>query len=350
MPNGLAQAPLPGESGNPFARIAVVIPCRNEAASIARVVADFAAAIPGAAIHVCDNGSSDATAEAARSAGAIVHSESQPGKGNVVRRMFSDVEADIYVLVDGDDTYDARSAPDMVALLETERLDMVVGTRAAQSSAAYRRGHRFGNRVFTGIIARMFGNRVTDVLSGYRVLSRRFVKSFPALSTGFETETELTVHALELRMPIGEVTTPYKERPPESSSKLNAISDGWRILWTIVRLLKEERPLECFGAAGAVCALASMILAWPVIVTWLDTGLVPRLPTAVLATGLMLLAFLSWTCGTVLSSVCHSRREQRRLWYLSISRQPVHSGAGVSGRTNPGFEAFVGRQAGASSP
>ena len=302
------------------ARIAVIIPCRNEAASIHRVVSDFAAVLPRAEIHVCDNNSSDKTAELAASAGAIVHREPQAGKGNVVRRMFSDIEADIYVLVDGDDTYDHASAPAMIAYLESDELDMVVGTRNAASGAAYRTGHRFGNYLFTSLIARIFGNRVTDVLSGYRVFSRRFVKSFPALSTGFETETEFTVHALELRMPIGEISTPYKERPAESSSKLNAVRDGWRILWTIVLLFKEERPLWFFGLLSSVFAIASLLLASPLLLTFLETGLVPRLPTAVLSTGLMLLAFLGLTCGAILDSVSRSRREVRRLAYLGIPR------------------------------
>lgn len=302
------------------ASIAVVIPCHNEAAAIGRVIADFRGALPSAQIHVCDNASTDETVEVAAAAGAIVHSEPQPGKGNAVRRLFSDIEADIYVLVDGDDTYDAACAPHMVDLLEDRQLDMVVGTRVAQSGAAYRPGHRFGNYMFTTIIARIFGNGVSDVLSGYRAFSRRFVKSFPALSTGFETETEFTVHALELRMPIGELATPYRERGAESSSKLNAIRDGFRILVKIIRLLKEERPLGFFGIAGSVFALAAFVLAWPVLLTWLETGLVPRLPTAVLATGLMLIAFLSWTCGAILGSVSHSRREIRRLWYLGIAR------------------------------
>jgi glycosyltransferase involved in cell wall biosynthesis len=352
MPNGLnpaTRARTASVQGYP-GHIAVVIPCRNEAAAIDRVVTDFRAALPWADIHVCDNASTDATLEVAAAAGAIIHRETEPGKGNVVRRMFSDIEADIYVLVDGDDTYDARSAPKMVDMLENEQLDMVVGTRIAQSGAAYRLGHRFGNFMFTTIIAKIFGNRVSDVLSGYRVFSRRFVKSFPALSTGFETETEFTVHALELRMPIGELATPYKERPAESASKLNAVRDGIKISWTIIRLFKEERPLGFFGIAGTVFALLSLILAWPVVITWLNTGLVPRLPTAVLATGLMLLAFLSWTCGAILGSVSHSRRELRRLWYLSIPRnlRPLRSRQSVE--EDPELEAIVSRARQAGRP
>jgi len=310
-----------GERGEHPSHIVVVIPCHNEEAGIAKVVAGFRAAIPWAEIHVCDNASTDRTVAEALRAGAVIHRETEPGKGNVVRRLFSDIEADIYVLVDGDDTYDADSAVSMVDLLESEELDMVVGVRLATSGAAYRTGHRLGNALFTAIIARIFGSRVTDVLSGYRVFSRRFVKSFPALSTGFEIETEFTVHALELHMPIGELATPYRERPAESASKLNAVRDGLRILWTIVRLFKEERPIGFFGLTGVCFALTSVALAWPVVTTWLETGLVPRLPTAVLATGLMLIAFLSWTCGAILGSVSLSRRELRRLAYLSIPRR-----------------------------
>lgn len=338
----MPEKPDPAQDKHFPPRIAVIIPCRNEAAGIAKVIMDFRAALPWAEIHVCDNASTDETADMARSVGAIVHHESEPGKGNVIRRMFSDVEADVYVLVDGDDTYDAHSAPAMVDLLENEELDMVVGTRAAQTGAAFRPGHQFGNYLFTTIIARIFGNRVSDVLSGYRVFSRRFVKSFPALSTGFETETEFTVHALELRMPIGEVSTPYKARPADSASKLNAIPDGIRILWTIIRLLKEERPLGFFGVSGALFAIAALVLAWPVFLTWLETGLVPRLPTAVLATGLMLIAFLSLTCGAILGSVAHSRRELRRLAYLAIPRnaRPA-ANQPASGEHDEEFEQFV---------
>lgn len=346
MPQSSGAAPQTAPNHSFPPSIAVIIPCRNEAAGIGKVINDFRAALPWAEIHVCDNASTDATSDVAQAAGAIVHSESQPGKGNVVRRMFSDIEADIYVLVDGDDTYDAHSAPVMVDLLENSELDMVTGTRQARSGAAYRPGHRFGNYLFTTIITKIFGNRVSDVLSGYRVFSRRFVKSFPALSTGFETETEFTVHALELHMPIGEVATPYKERPAESSSKLSAIPDGLRILWTIIRLFKEERPLGLFGTSGGVFAGASLMLAWPIVVTWLDTGLVPRLPTAVLATGLMLIAFLSWTCGAILGSVSHSRRELRRLAYLSIPRnaRPAANQPAV-GADDEAFEQFVQRAA-----
>jgi glycosyltransferase involved in cell wall biosynthesis len=298
--------------------VAVIVPCRNESASIAKVVTDFAAALPNATVYVCDNGSTDDTAARAANAGAVVSHERLPGKGNVVRRLFADVEADIYVLADGDDTYDHASAPAMIARLCEQGLDMVVGTRVAESAGSYPRGHRFGNYVLTKLVRVVFGDRVTDMLSGYRVFSRRFVKSFPALSAGFEIETELTVHALELRMPIDEVETPYRERGANSSSKLHTFRDGWRILKTIVWLTKEERPLQFFGALFALLAVSSLVLAWPLLLTYLDTGLVPRLPTAVLSTALMLLAFLSLACGAILDTVTRGRRELKRLHYLSV--------------------------------
>ena len=299
-------------------KVAVVIPCHNEAASIAKVVSDFNSELPEAKVFVCDNQSSDETASIARAAGAIVRFEPLPGKGNAVRRMFTDIEADVYVLVDGDDTYDSASAAKLVSHLVNEGLDMVVGSRVETSSDAYRRGHRLGNFVLTKIVRVVFGDRISDMLSGYRVFSRRFVKSFPALTEGFEIETELTIHALELRMPIAEIETPYKERPPSSFSKLSTWRDGWRILRTILKLVKEERPLGSFGSLGLVLALISLFLAWPLLLTWLDTGLVPRLPTAVLATGLMLLAFLSLACGAILDTVTRGRREMKRLSYLRI--------------------------------
>jgi glycosyltransferase involved in cell wall biosynthesis len=301
-------------------RIAVVIPCRNEAASIAKVVEDFRQALPDAEIHVCDNDSDDATAEIARAAGALVHHERHRGKGNVVRRMFSDIEADIYVLVDGDDTYDHASVQAMIERLERDELDMLVGARRASTEAAYPAGHKAGNVLLTRLVGLFFGSTVTDMLSGYRVFSRRFVKSFPALSTGFEIETELTVHALELRMPIDEMSTPYRSRAFLSASKLSTMRDGWRILRTILLLIKEERPLGFFSSAACVLALASLGLAWPIFVTFLETGLVPRFPTAILSTGLMLLAFLSLTCGAILDSVARGRRELKRLRYLSEPR------------------------------
>jgi glycosyltransferase involved in cell wall biosynthesis len=298
--------------------VAVLIPCYNEEIAIPSVIADFRAALPDAKIYVCDNNSTDRTVEAAKAAGAIVRHETLQGKGNVVRRLFADVEADIYVLVDGDATYEAAAAPAMIARLTAERLDMVNGARVEQENAAYRAGHRFGNWVLTEMVGQLFGKRTHDMLSGYRVFSRRFVKSFPALARGFEIETELTVHALELRMPIAEMPTEYRSRPVGSVSKLSTYKDGWRILVTISTLMKQERPLLFFGLAAVVLACASFGVAVPVIETYLKTHLVPRLPSAVLAVGLMLLAFLSSTCGFVLETVTRGRQELKRLAYLSI--------------------------------
>lgn len=304
--------------------VAVLIPCYNEETAIAAVVRDFRAALPDATVYVYDNNSSDRTVEVALAAGAAVRHEPLQGKGNVMRRMFSDIEADVYVLVDGDDTYHAPSAPLLVKRLWEEQLDMVNGARVTDIVAAYRPGHRFGNLLLTGMVANIFGSRIQDMLSGYRVFSRRFVKSFPALSSGFETETELTVHALELRMPIAEIKTPYKDRPPGSHSKLNTIRDGIRILKTILILVKEERPMPFFTAVFAVLAAASVILAWPVVTTFLHTGLVPRFPTALLSTGLMLLGFLSLTCGLILDTVTLGRREAKRMRYLAIPAPGNH--------------------------
>ncbi|GAC1339667.1 MAG: glycosyltransferase family 2 protein [Acetobacteraceae bacterium] len=299
-------------------RLAVLIPCYNEEVTIATVVADFRAALPDAVIYVYDNNSSDRTIEAALAAGAVVRQETLQGKGHVIRRMFADIEADAYVLVDGDATYDATSAPEMVRLMLEQRLDMVNGARVSQAEAAYRPGHRLGNQVLTGIVRSIFGDRISDMLSGYRVFSRRFVKSFPALSSGFETETEFTVHALELWMPIGEVKTPYRERPEGSTSKLNTWIDGLRILRTIVLLVKEERPLQFFTASAIVLLVLAAAAAIPVVSDYVRTGLVPRFPTAVLATGLVLLAFLSIVCGLILDTVSRGRKEFKRLTYLAI--------------------------------
>jgi len=298
--------------------IAVLIPCYNEEGAIAKVVGDFRAALPQATIYVYDNNSRDRTVDLARAAGALVFREPMQGKGNVVRRMFSDVEADVFVLVDGDDTYLAASAHAMVERLIDERLDMVNATRVTQIEAAYRRGHRMGNTVLSGLVARMFGNRIADMLSGYRVFSSRFVKSFPALSSGFEIETELTIHALELAMPIGEMDTPYKERPEGSASKLRTYSDGLRILRTIILLVKDERPMLFFSAAAAVLFAVSILLSIPIFLEFHRTHLVPRFPTAILSTGLMLLAFLALTCGLILDSVARGRKEVKRLGYLAL--------------------------------
>jgi hypothetical protein len=302
-------------------KIAVLVPCRNEEASIAEVVHDFQRYLPTASIYVYDNGSSDETAQVARDAGARVFSEPLIGKGNVVRRMFADVEADLYVMVDGDGTYDASSAPRLIQHLLTGGLDMVNCARVTSDSAAYRLGHRLGNRVLTGLVTRVFGNRLSDMLSGYRVFSRRFVKSFPALSTGFEIETELTVHALELRAPIGELSAPYISRPRGSSSKLHTVRDGLKILKLIVHLVKEERPLQFFTTGFCLLAASSIALGLPVVAEYFQTGLVGRLPTAVLATGLMILAFLSLMCGLILDTVTRGRREVKRLLYLAAGRE-----------------------------
>jgi glycosyltransferase involved in cell wall biosynthesis len=300
-------------------RIAAVIPCYNEALSIAQVVAQFRAALPDAEIHVFDNNSSDDTAAIARESGAFVTHVAAAGKGNVVRRMFADVEADVYVTVDGDATYDVASAPRLVETLVQGNLDMVVGCRVddGQNALTYRAGHRFGNRMLTGAVAQLFGGGLTDMLSGYRVFSRRYAKSFPALSHGFEIETELTVHALELRMPYAELDTTYSTRPEGSHSKLSTYRDGWRILRTICKLFISERPLQFFTILAAALALGAIALVIPLLVTYLHTGLVPRLPTAVLATGAMLAAMLSMVCGVVMHAIRLGRREAKRLRYLA---------------------------------
>lgn len=298
-------------------KIAVLIPCYNEEVAVAKVVRDFAAALPSATIFVFDNNSTDNTVAVARAAGAEVFEERRQGKGFVVRRMFTDIDADIYVLVDGDATYDAPSAQRMVEKLLHDRLDMVVGNRVDQEVAAYRAGHRAGNWLLTSSVASMFGKTFSDMLSGYRVFSRRFVKSFPMLSGGFEIETELVIHALELGLPVAEIDTPYYARPEGSVSKLSTWSDGFRILWTILQLYRSERPLIFFGAFGSLLALVSLGLAVPIIITFVETHTVPRLPTAVLSMGLMLMAFLSFSVGLVLDTVTRGRREMKLLAYLS---------------------------------
>lgn len=301
-------------------RVVVLIPCYNEGTTVGAVVESFQESLPSAVIYVYDNNSTDDTAMRAREAGAVVRKEHLQGKGNVTRRMFADIDADIYVLVDGDGTYDAASAPEMIGLLIDEDLDMVNAARDA-SKNAYRAGHRFGNRLLTAIVNRIFGNRLSDMLSGYRVFSRRFVKSFPGLSHGFEIETELTVHALELRLPIAEIRAPYGPRPPGSMSKLGTIRDGIRVLWIILVLIKEERPLPFFTVIAAVLAVSSVVLTIPIFVTFIQTGEVPRFPTAVLATGMMILAFLSIACGLILDTVTRGRREMKRLHYLSLPKR-----------------------------
>jgi glycosyltransferase involved in cell wall biosynthesis len=298
-------------------KIAVLVPCYNEAVAVAKVVKDFRAALPSATIFVFDNNSTDNTAAAARAAGAEVFQQRHQGKGFVVRRMFTDVEADIYVLVDGDATYDAPSAPAMIERLLKDRLDMVVGNRVDREKAAYRAGHRAGNWLLTAFVAAVFGSTFNDMLSGYRVFSRRFVKSFPVLSGGFEIETELTIHALELGLSAAEIDTPYYSRPTGSDSKLNTWRDGFRILRMIVDLYRAERPLSFFTGIGLALAIASIGFAIPIFVTYLETGLVPRLPTAILSTGLMMLASLSVAVGLVLDTVTRGRRETKLLAYLA---------------------------------
>ena len=297
-------------------RIAVLVPCYNEAATIADVVAAFRAALPGSIVYVYDNNSTDNTIEIARAAGAVVRREAHQGKGYVVRRMFSDIDADVYVLVDGDATYDAPSAREMIARLVEGPLDMVLAVRVDREEAAYRPGHRTGNRLLTAFVTHIFGQSFTDMLSGYRAFSRRFVKSFPVLSGGFEIETELTIHALELEMPVAEVRTPYYARPKGSASKLSTWRDGLRILLTILKVYRSERPLALFSAFGIALAAISIGLAIPLVVTFLEQGIVPRFPTAILSTGLMLAALLSLACGLILDTVTRGRREAKLLAYL----------------------------------
>ena len=305
-------------------RIAVLLPCYNEEAAIADTIAGFRAALPQATIYVYDNNSRDRTVEVARAAGAIVRSERMQGKGNVVRRMFADVDADIYVMADGDLTYDPKAAPEMVRVLIDEQLDMVVGTRQHEVADAYRGGHVIGNRLFTGLLTGLFGRSFTDIFSGYRVFSRRFVKSFPVLSEGFEIETEMSVHALELKMPVSEIETAYGARPEGSASKLSTYRDGWRILKTIGTLYRVERPVLFYGGLGALLIVAAIILAVPLVLTYLDTGLVPRFPTAILVTGMVIIAVLSFFAGLILDTVTRGRREVRRLAYLA-HRAPAAS-------------------------
>lgn len=300
--------------------IAVILPCFNEAAAIGGVVEAFRRALPDATIYVYDNNSSDNTAEAAEAAGAVVRDEAMQGKGNVVRRAFSDIEADIYVMADGDGTYDATRAPDLVDKLLDRQLDMVVGTRADDSPEAYRRGHRVGNLMFNKAIAFLFGDRFSDIFSGYRVFSRRFVKSFPALSAGFEIETELTVHAIQLRMPVAEEPTAYSSRIEGSESKLRTYRDGFRILLAILRFIQRFRPLFFYGGWAIAFALLSVGLGYPVVVEYFDTGLVPRFPTAILATGIMLMAALSLAIALILNANSRSQLEMKRLKYLEYPR------------------------------
>lgn len=303
----------------PAPRVAILIPCYDEEAAVASVVHNFRLSLPEAKIHVYDNNSHDRTSEVAQEAGAIIHTERLQGKGNVIRRMFADIDADVYVLVDGDGTYDASSGNLMVSLLLEENLDMVVGCRVHHSAAAYRPGHQLGNAMLTNFVSWLFGKSFTDILSGYRVFSRRFVKSFPALSKGFEIETELTVHALELRMPVAEIKTPYGERIPGSVSKLRTYRDGFRILKLILSLYKHERPLAFFLSIAILLASISVVLGVPIVLEWLSTGLVPRFPTAILSSAIMILAALCATAGFILETVTRGRQELKRLVYLQIS-------------------------------
>lgn len=299
-------------------RIAVLLPCYNEEAAIGATVEGFRKALPGATVYVYDNNSRDRTKEVAAAAGAVVRTETQQGKGHVVRRMFADIEADVYIMADGDLTYDPEAAPEMARMIAADRLDMVVGTRKHDAAEAYRGGHVIGNRIFTRLLSGLFGRSFTDIFSGYRVFSRRFVKSFPVLSEGFEIETEMSVHALELRMPVGEIETRYLARPEGSHSKLSTFRDGWRILKTIVTLYRIERPVLFFGGIGAILVAAALILALPLVFTYLETGLVPRFPTAILATGMTIVAVLSFFAGLILDTVTRGRREVRRLAYLAL--------------------------------
>jgi glycosyltransferase involved in cell wall biosynthesis len=301
-------------------KTAVLIPCHNEEQTIAAVVRAFRASLPDATIYVYDNNSNDATSRIAENAGAIVRPEPMQGKGWVVRRMFADIEADFYVLVDGDDTYDAAVAPEMLALASEQRLAMLVGRRVATSSGAYRPGHQWGNRMFTRSVAMLFGSRLEDILSGYRVFSREFVKSFPVFSGGFEIETELTVHSLTLRLPVAEIPTIYKERPDGSASKLNKYTDGTRILWTIFVLAKNEKPFLFFTFWALIFLIASLALAYPIVATFLETGLVPRFPTAILATGLAIAGVVLFACGLILDTVTKGRREMKLLQYLNAHK------------------------------
>ena len=324
-----SEAIADGQSGGRSAdrhRVAVLVPCYNEEAAVADVVGAFRAALPGAVLYVYDNNSTDRTLDIARAAGAVVRRETHQGKGYVVRRMFADVDADIYVMVDGDATYDAPSARTMIARLLDEQLDMVVGVRVGREEVAYRRGHRTGNKLLSGFVTHIFGQSMSDMLSGYRVFSRRFVKSFPVLSGGFEIETELTIHALELELPFAEVKTPYYARPEGSASKLNTWRDGLRILFSIFQIYRSERPLPFFSAIAAALAIVAIGLALPIFITFLQEGIVPRFPTAILATGLMLAALLSFASGLVLDTVTRGRREMKLLAYLRYGApgDPAH--------------------------
>ncbi|MDR2067560.1 MAG: glycosyltransferase [Holosporaceae bacterium] len=303
--------------GNYF-RIAVLIPCYNESGTIADVIVSFKKQLPNATIYVYDNGSEDDTAKAAEKAGAVVVSERNRGKGNVVRKMFSEIDADIYVIADGDSTYASEDAPKMINLLINGKVDMVVAVRKEKSEKAFRNGHKIGNRLFNFMLKILFNSTFTDVFSGYRAFSRRFVKTFPIAASGFDIEAELSIHALTLSIPFAEVDSTYLERPKNSYSKLNTIRDGFKILFSIIRLLKETRPMFFFGTIALILFLLSCCIALPVILTFLKSGVVLRLPTAVLSSGMMMISFLSFACGIILDSVSEARKEMKRLHYLRV--------------------------------
>lgn len=296
--------------------IAVILPCYNEAVAIGETVAQFRAALPNATVYVFDNNSTDESIRAAQDAGAIVRTEALQGKGNVVRRMFADVDADIYVMADGDATYDSAAAPDLVKMLVSQNLDMVNGARVNKETQAYRPGHKFGNALFSGLVKLFFSNNIDDLLSGYRVLSRRFVKSFPAASNGFEIETELTVHAMQMRMPISEVETNYVSRLPDSNSKLSTFKDGWRILKMISLLIKEEKPMSFFLSLAMFIFAPSLLVFISLLTEFFETGLVERFPSLIVAASGFVAAMLSVVCALILDSLARGRRETRRLSYL----------------------------------
>lgn len=331
--------PLPpaaeSASAAPAPRVAVLLPCFNEEVAIGKVVADFRAALPAAEIYVYDNRSTDRTAEVARAAGAIVRREQRPGKGNVVRRMFQDIEADVYVMADGDDTYDASAAAALVRRLLDDRLDMVVGRRVETHRDAYRGGHRLGNRVLTGLVGLLFGSHLEDMLSGYRVFSRRFVKSFPSSSREFEIETELTVHAMQMHMACAELDTQYKERPAGSVSKLRTFRDGWRILLAITNLVRNERPLMFFAGIAVLLWTLAIVLGVPVVLAWVETGLVKRFPTAILASAIVVVGVVSFATGLILDLVAHVRREVKLLAYLSLPAPGAHAPASPPPAASP---------------
>jgi glycosyltransferase involved in cell wall biosynthesis len=297
--------------------IAVLLPCYNEGSAIYNVVKAFKDTLPTAQIYVYDNNSTDDTRHQAALAGAIVRQELRQGKGHVVRRMFSDIEADIYIMADGDGTYDTASAPLLIQLLLENELDMVVGTRREQTDSAHRTGHKLGNILFNWALKILFLSPFKDIFSGYRVFSRRFVKSFPALSAGFDIETEMSIHTLFNQIPFMEFETPFFDRAEGTESKLSTFKDGIKIMWRMVHLFKEYKPMPFFGGIGSVLGLTALVLGFPILREFLATGLVPRIPTALLCTGLSVTAMLSFVCGFILDSLCRMRKENMRLFYLN---------------------------------